>query len=164
MLSPRSFLPHVKRYAPRWLTSLTVFRIRFRSTGVRSGSVRGPFGVRSGSVQGPFGIRSGSFRGPFEVRSRRIRGRLGSVQDHSGSVRDPFGVRSGSVQGPFGLRLQSERKKLKSTCFEIFSETPLVSRKRELLMQFATIGIEDPQSVSKLTSEAASLSAELVIE
>ena len=44
------------------------------------------------------------------------------IQEHWG----PFGVRSGSVRGPFAFRLQSERKKLKSSCFEIFSETPLM--------------------------------------
>ena len=67
-------------------------------------------------VYTPFGVRSGSVRGSRGVRS--------------GSVRDPFGVRSGSVQGPFRLRLRSERKKLISTCFEIFSQTPIYQKKK----------------------------------
>ena len=54
--------------------SLTVFRRRFRSTGVRSGSVRGPFGAYSGSVRSPFGVRAGSARVLFGVRSRSVRG------------------------------------------------------------------------------------------
>ena len=82
------------------------------------GSVRDLFGVRSGSVRDPFGVRLKSVRGAYGVPS-------GSLWGRSGSVRDPFGLRLGSFQGPFGIHLRSERKKLKSTCFEIFYETPL---------------------------------------
>ena len=89
----------------------------FRRRVTVSGSVRGAFGVRSGSVRGLVRVRSGCVPGPFGVCS--------------GSVRDPFEVRLESVwvhgirSVPFAIRLRSERKKLKCTCFEIFSETPL---------------------------------------
>ena len=53
------YLHFQHRATPKWLNdllqALTVIRRRFRSTGVRSESVRDPFGIRSGSVQANFG-------------------------------------------------------------------------------------------------------------
>ena len=61
-----------KKNSTNWFISIffqvTVFWRRFRSTGVRSGSVRGSFRVCSEPVRDPFGVRSG----PFRVRSKSV--------------------------------------------------------------------------------------------
>ena len=68
-----------------------VVRRRFRSTGVRSGSVRDPFGVRSGSVRDPFGVRSGSVRCQFGICA----GLAAATKKRS-----PGGVEGGAVAPP----------------------------------------------------------------